>query len=124
MQIITLNLNGVRAAAKKGFFEWLSVQSAEIVCVQELKAQLSDLSRYAVARQLSYFIAQREKAGGVGGIAANNRVNREGVGIRKLMQSRLSGGFWQLEHHFGFYHPVQRRTQSARNFFYGEILSV
>ena len=44
MQIITLNLNGIRAAAKKGFFEWLSAQSAEIVCVQELKAQLSDLS--------------------------------------------------------------------------------
>ncbi len=44
MQIITLNLNGVRAAAKKGFFEWLAAQSADIVCVQELKAQLSDLS--------------------------------------------------------------------------------
>lgn len=44
MQIITLNLNGIRAAAKKGFFEWLFTQSAEIVCVQELKAQLPDFS--------------------------------------------------------------------------------
>ncbi|MBL8496371.1 exodeoxyribonuclease III [Nitrosomonas sp. JL21] len=44
MQIITLNLNGIRAAAKKGFFAWLAAQSADIVCVQELKAQLCDFS--------------------------------------------------------------------------------
>ncbi len=43
MQIITLNLNGVRAAARKGVFEWLSTQPADIVCVQELKAQIPDL---------------------------------------------------------------------------------
>jgi len=44
MQIITLNLNGIRAAVKKGFLQWLATQSADIVCVQELKAQLPDLS--------------------------------------------------------------------------------
>ncbi|MGV8713124.1 MAG: exodeoxyribonuclease III [Nitrosomonas sp.] len=44
MQIITLNLNGIRAAAKKGFFAWLAAQSADIVCVQELKAQPGDFS--------------------------------------------------------------------------------
>lgn len=44
MQIITLNLNGVRAANRKGVFEWLSTQRADIVCVQELKAQILDLS--------------------------------------------------------------------------------
>ncbi|SNX58584.1 exodeoxyribonuclease-3 [Nitrosomonas ureae] len=44
MQIITLNLNGIRAAVKKGFLQWLAAQSADVVCVQELKAQLPDLS--------------------------------------------------------------------------------
>ena len=43
MQIITLNLNGVRAATRKGLFQWLSTQQADIVCVQELKAQIPDL---------------------------------------------------------------------------------
>lgn len=38
MRIITLNLNGIRSAAKKGFFTWLNSQDADIVCVQELKA--------------------------------------------------------------------------------------
>ncbi|HLA34120.1 MAG TPA: exodeoxyribonuclease III [Rhodocyclaceae bacterium] len=44
LRIINLNLNGIRSAAGKGFFDWLGAQSADYVCVQELKAQLPDLS--------------------------------------------------------------------------------
>ncbi len=43
MQIITVNLNGIRAAAKKGFFTWLAQQNADVVCIQETKAQQSQL---------------------------------------------------------------------------------
>lgn len=43
-RIISANLNGIRSAANKGFFEWLSTQQADFVCVQELKAQIPDLS--------------------------------------------------------------------------------
>ena len=39
MRFITANLNGVRSAASKGFFEWLDQQRADAVGVQELKAQ-------------------------------------------------------------------------------------
>ena len=39
MKIITLNANGIRSAAKKGFFTWLGDQNADFVCVQETKAQ-------------------------------------------------------------------------------------
>ena len=44
MRIITVNTNGIRAAAKKGFFEWLAQQDADVVCVQETKAQIDQLS--------------------------------------------------------------------------------
>ena len=44
LRILTLNLNGIRSAAAKGFFEWLATQRADIVCVQELKAQIADLT--------------------------------------------------------------------------------
>jgi len=44
MRIITLNANGIRAAARKGFFTWLSRQRADIVCLQETKAQVHQLS--------------------------------------------------------------------------------
>lgn len=39
MKIITANLNGVRSAASKGFFSWASRQRADVICVQETKAQ-------------------------------------------------------------------------------------
>ena len=40
MRVITLNVNGIRAAARKGFFDWLKRQEADIVCIQETKACL------------------------------------------------------------------------------------
>ncbi len=44
MRIISLNANGIRSAANKGVFDWLADQSADLVCVQELKAQGPDLT--------------------------------------------------------------------------------
>lgn len=44
LRIITVNLNGIRSAHNKGFFDWLAQQDADIVCLQELKAQEDDLS--------------------------------------------------------------------------------
>lgn len=44
LKIISANLNGIRSAAKKGFFDWMSTQSAHFVCVQELKAQAADMT--------------------------------------------------------------------------------
>ena len=43
MKIITANTNGIRAAARKGFFEWLQKQDADVVCIQETKAQVHQL---------------------------------------------------------------------------------
>ncbi len=43
MRIITLNANGIRSAERKGFFAWLPQQNAEVVCIQETKAQLHQL---------------------------------------------------------------------------------
>jgi exodeoxyribonuclease-3 len=43
-KIISANLNGIRSAAKKGFFEWMTREAADFVCVQELKAQAEDMT--------------------------------------------------------------------------------
>ena len=45
LRIITLNLNGIRSAGRKGFFDWLQMQNADVVCLQELKAQVGDMTR-------------------------------------------------------------------------------
>ncbi len=43
MKIITLNVNGIRAGARKGFFTWLANENPDIVCIQETKAQFEQL---------------------------------------------------------------------------------
>lgn len=44
MRIMTFNANGIRAAARKGFFDWLPESNVDVVCVQETKAQVDQLS--------------------------------------------------------------------------------
>ena len=44
MRIISLNANGIRSAGTKGVFEWLRQQKADVVCLQETKAQEDQLS--------------------------------------------------------------------------------
>ena len=44
MRVISINVNGIRAAAKKGFFDWLAKQQADFVCIQETKAQSDQLT--------------------------------------------------------------------------------
>lgn len=43
MRIITFNANGLRSAAKKGFFVWFEAQQADLLCVQETKAREAQL---------------------------------------------------------------------------------
>ncbi len=43
MNIISYNVNGIRAAAKKGFIEWLVESGADVVCIQETKAQTDQI---------------------------------------------------------------------------------
>lgn len=88
MQIITLNLNGLRAATKKGFLPWLSAQSADIVCVQELKAQLPDLSADMLSPDgyRGYFHCAEQKGYSGVGIYARKTPDRviEGIGIADI----------------------------------------
>ena len=43
MRIISLNANGIRSAERKGFFSWMHQQNADIICIQETKAQIHQL---------------------------------------------------------------------------------
>ena len=43
MKVITFNVNGIRSAARKGMYRWLAAQKADVICLQEVKAQAADL---------------------------------------------------------------------------------
>ncbi|UIN21397.1 exodeoxyribonuclease III [Herbaspirillum frisingense] len=68
-KIVSANLNGIRSAAKKGFFEWLQKEAPDFVCVQELKAQAADMTDefLAPAGYVGHFhYAQKKGYSGVG----------------------------------------------------------
>lgn len=69
MRIISLNLNGLRSATRKGLFNWFSRQRADVLCVQELKAQphqVEDSAFHARGFHRYLFAAERPGYSGVG----------------------------------------------------------
>lgn len=92
MRIISFNLNGIRSAATKGGLQWLGAQHADVICVQELKAQESDLSDehlsvvhngHALAGH--FFAAQKKGYSGVGlysGLAPTRIIR--GIGVAEF----------------------------------------
>jgi exodeoxyribonuclease III len=83
MKVITANVNGVRSAAQKGFFEWLLTQHADVVCLQETKAQEDQLHadvHYPKGYHCYYVDAQKK---GYSGVAIYTRAKPDKV-IRGL----------------------------------------
>ncbi len=63
MRVITLNVNGIRAAARKGLYDWLPKQDADVVCIQETKAQehqLTDEQFRPAGYHCYYYDAERK----------------------------------------------------------------
>jgi exodeoxyribonuclease III len=68
MRIISYNTNGIRAAIKKGFIEWLNTNPADIVCVQESKAVKEDVDLTAIENmgyESFWFSAKKKGYSGV-----------------------------------------------------------
>ena len=64
MRVVTLNVNGIRASAKKGLPAWLARQRADVVCLQELRAHAADIEHGVhVPRRVAAAYALAEKRG-------------------------------------------------------------
>ena len=88
MRVISLNLNGIRSAASKGVYAWLQTQQADLICMQELKAQAADLSLEMLnpPGYMGYFhYADKKGYSGVG-IYSKKQPDRiiEGLGIADI----------------------------------------
>jgi exodeoxyribonuclease III len=69
LRIVSLNLNGIRSAHKKGLEPWLQAHAPDVLCVQELKAQQADLdeSLSTLAGAAGHFhFAEKKGYSGVG----------------------------------------------------------
>ena len=86
--IITYNVNGIRAALKKGLDQWLSASKADIVCLQEIKAKPEQFDE-VVFNDLGYrcYINSAEKPG-YSGVAILSKIQPKhieyGCGIEKI----------------------------------------
>ena len=96
MQIISYNVNGIRAAFNKGFLDWLASASPDILCIQETKAEKSQIDVHSLEK-LGYFhywlSAEKKGYSGVGILSKaqpqnvayginNNTLDAEGRNLR------------------------------------------
>lgn len=81
MRIISYNVNGIRAALKKGFIDWLTTNPADIICLQETKATQNDVD-VKLLENLGFhhhwFSAQKK---GYSGVAIFTKIKPDNVCI-------------------------------------------
>lgn len=80
MKIISYNVNGIRAALRKGFLEWLGTVSPDVVCLQEIKANENqlDLSLFEeVGYKYNYWYSAQKK--GYSGVAILSKTEPDAV---------------------------------------------
>ena len=81
-RIITCNTNGIRSAARKGFFEWLGGQQADVVCIQETRAQVGQLTDPVFFPEGYHCFYNDARKNGYSGTAVYSRVQPGGVVMR------------------------------------------
>jgi exodeoxyribonuclease III len=103
--IISYNLNGIRAALGKGFYDWLKTHGFDIVCIQETKAHISQVKESVLFEQLGYkqywHSAQKKGYSGVATLSKQEPdLVVEGCGIEKYDAEgrilRTDFGDWTL----------------------------
>lgn len=88
LRVITLNLNGLRSASNKGLHEWLALVKADVICLQEVKAQEADLSAELLSPKgyNGYFHCALKR--GYSGVAIYSRLRPEriasGIGVEEF----------------------------------------
>ncbi|MEI9955853.1 MAG: exodeoxyribonuclease III [Ferruginibacter sp.] len=81
MRIISYNVNGIRAALKKGFIDWLKTNPADVICLQETKATQGDVDvkqLEALGFHHHWFSAQKK---GYSGVAIFSKIKPDNICI-------------------------------------------
>jgi exodeoxyribonuclease-3 len=102
MRIISANTNGIRSAAKKGFFDWMKQQQADVVCIQETKAQIHQLEEdralfFPEGYHCYYHDAEKK---GYSGVAIYARIEPDAV-IRGMGHADFDAEGRYIEARFG-----------------------
>ncbi len=79
MRIISYNVNGIRAAIKKGFLDWLKTDPADVICVQETKAEKENIDHEPFDKlgYINYWFSAQKK--GYSGVAIFSKIMPDNV---------------------------------------------
>ena len=88
MKIFSWNVNGLRAVVKKGFFDWLSLESPDVVCLNEIKARVEDLDENLLNPKGYHTVWNPAERKGYSGVAVFMKkkpaVIHKGMGIERF----------------------------------------
>lgn len=79
LRVLSYNVNGIRAAMKKGWLDWLANNPADIICIQETKAHKDDVdyrSLEALGFHHYWFSAQKK---GYSGVAIFSKIKADAI---------------------------------------------
>lgn len=121
MKICSFNVNGIRAAAGKGFVEWVKEENPDILCIQETKADLSQLDEYIknIEGYDSYWNSGTKK--GYSGVAVYSKIKplsvKKGFGIEKFdSEGRILEVEFENFTLFNIYFPNGQMSEDRLNY--------
>jgi exodeoxyribonuclease-3 len=98
LTVSTVNVNGLRAAAKKGYLEWLAATEADVVCLQEVRAEPGQLEDSVRAPEGWHVVHAHSEIKGRSGVALLSRTEPDAVRIGfGAKEFDLSGRYVEIE---------------------------
>ena len=132
MKIYSWNVNGIRAAEKKGFLEWVKTANADIICLQETKAHEEQLSKDLLENHGYHTIWHSAEKRGYSSVSTFCKdkplYEQKGLGIEKFDRE---GRVIITEHDnfllYNIYFPNGQKNQERLDYkmeFYEELLVI
>ena len=130
LKILSWNVNGIRAAQKKGFLDWLEKEKPDVLCVQETKAHIEQLSKDLINPDgyKTYWSSGERK--GYSGVATFTKIEPKDVQTGFSVKKYDSEGRILITDYddfilFNIYFPNGQRDEERLNYklgFYDEFL--
>lgn len=132
MKILSWNINGIRAADKKGLFDWFIEESPDLLCLQEIKALPEQVPSHLKNIPGYHIFFNSAKRKGYSGVATFSKQKpadvKYGFGIEKFDNE---GRVLLIEYHsfmlFNIYFPNGKKNQERLDYkmdFYDTFLSI
>jgi exodeoxyribonuclease III len=121
IKLLSWNVNGIRAAYKKGFLDWLAHVSPDILCVQETKAQPEQLSKNLLEPEGYHVYWSSAEKKGYSGVAIYTKQEpllvQTGMGIPKFdVEGRVVRADYSEFTLFNVYFPNGKQNQQRLDY--------